>query len=124
MLRSCDVGKIWDLWWDGDRHNRYAPYRNLHRNFDLGHAAESDGDRTNFSKAWKVITTVLSLAQVEPAAVVAISRAARDTCFHAAYFEMFRRFYPGLLDEDLDKKNIGNRQYVIVYDLIRKCDVL
>lgn len=125
---SCDVGKIWDLWWDGDQHpqRRYAPYRSLCPKYDLGFAPMADPtkknpDRKNFTRAKKVIEAIMAVGHVTSADVLAMSKTDRDACFSAAYFAMFRLFYTDKPDEYLDQRNIFQRQYPTVYDLINGC---
>ncbi len=84
------MGKIWDLWWDGDQHpqRRYAPYRSLCPKYDLGFAPLSDPtkinpDKKNFHRAKKVIEAIMSVGHVTSADVLAMSKTDRDACFSA-----------------------------------------
>jgi len=111
---KCSTKALWDLWWGGIPRERIGPLRQL-KSFDFGQRS----DITNLSKARKVMH-VLCTGRTECIASLSISD--RDNLFQHQYLKLFHDMYPNQSEEELDRRRIGDLQYMTVYDLISdKC---
>lgn len=114
----CTTRNIWDLWWLGNPRERYAPYRQIDQ-VDLANKK----DHSYLSKAKFVIE---KLVEVCPGALSTAQLSKKnaselDEVFATVYGLMCELLYPSKTVEMLDRKRIGDRSYVTVYDHMKQC---
>jgi hypothetical protein len=109
---------LWDLWYDGDKNERYLPYRKF-RGFDIN---KKYGP--SFCKARKVMDRLLLCSDpvTIEADVAKMEINNRDKLFEKLYYNLFHKLYPNESNEALDRRRIGDLTYLTVFDMTVKYD--
>jgi len=111
------VRVMWDLWYGGHPEKRYGPYRKLVQD-DL----HDERDHPYLSKASLVMKKLVTLCPGSPSATQMSTKtpAELDALFSAAFMSLCGLIYPGRDAEWLDKRRVGDRSYLTVYDKVGK----
>jgi hypothetical protein len=110
MFVRCELAKIWDLWWSGNLSLHYPPYRFL-QPIDLA----NKGDRNFLSKAKVVIAKLLELCEKTEIDVINANLQERDLILERSYKKLHET-----IKYEKGFTCVGQKQYVTVYDLVRK----
>lgn len=118
LFCRCTARNLWDLWWLGNPRERYAPYRQI----DQADLAEPK-DHNFLSKGRYVVDALVKFCPGAPSTNELSKKNCREleTLFASAYCTMCSIIYPGTSVEVLDKRRVGDRSYVTVYDHLKKC---
>lgn len=118
VFPTCNVRTLWDLWWDGEKERRIAPYRFL-KSYDVE-------KKSRLSKGRCVMEYIIRKCErATPYSIVRMNLQSRDEVFTLGFEKLCSVCYPsdyadGL--EALDSRRVGDITYIRFYELLTQID--
>jgi len=106
---------LWNLWFNGNRQQRIAPYRKLEP-YDLT-------DRKNkhlLSRGKMVMKKIIARTGLTETNIATLDAVRRNQVFEVAFFSLYADMFPAEEMDHLDKRRVLSMSYTTMYDHLSK----